>query len=82
MFLYSCNHAPYPTTIRNLIDENEKWQEYVKNQQLNILPNQNGVFCDVGKLRVDVDILEEYKDILMDLVQIFSPRNLIRHNIA
>lgn len=51
----------------NLIDENEKWQEYVKNQQLNILPNQNGVFCDVGKLCVDVDILEEYKDILMDM---------------
>lgn len=51
----------------NLIDENEKWQEYVKNQQLNILPNQNGVFCNVGKLCVDVDILEEYKNILVDL---------------
>lgn len=51
----------------NLIDENEQWQEYVKNQQLNILPNQNGVFCNVGKLRLDVDILEKYKDILLDL---------------
>lgn len=51
----------------NLIDENEKWQEYVKNRQLSILPNQNGVFCNVGKLHIDVDILEEYKDILMDL---------------
>ena len=51
----------------DLIDENEEWQEYVNNQQLNILPNQNGVFCNVGRLHFDVDILEEYKDILMDL---------------
>ena len=51
----------------NLIDENKKWQEYVKNQQLHILPNQNGVLCNVGKLHIDVGILKEYKDILMDL---------------
>lgn len=51
----------------DLIDENEKRQEYAANQQLNILPNQNGVFCRVGKLCADVGVLEEYKDILLNL---------------
>ena len=50
-----------------MIDENEKRQEYAANQQLNILPNQNGVFCRVGKLCADVGVLEEYKDILLNL---------------
>ena len=50
-----------------LIDENEKWQTYVKNNQLSILPNQRGDFCSVASLCFDVDVLEEYKDILMDL---------------
>ena len=31
-----------------LIDENEKWQTYVKNNQLSILPNQRGDFCSVA----------------------------------
>lgn len=51
----------------DLIDENENWQTYVKNNRLNILPNQRGDFCSVASLYFDVDILEEYKDILMDL---------------
>lgn len=50
-----------------IIDENVKWQIFVKNNQLNILPNQNGDFCCVGSLYFDVDILEEYKDTLNDL---------------
>lgn len=50
-----------------LIDENEKWQICVKNSQLNILPNQRGDFCCVADLYFDVDILEEYKEILTDL---------------
>lgn len=59
-----------------LIDENEKWQAYVKNNQLNILPNQRGDFCSVASLYFDVDILEEYKDILMDLGQDIKARLL------
>ena len=51
----------------DLIDENEKRQEYAVNQRLNILPNQNGVFCRVGKLCADAGVLEEYKDILLSL---------------
>ena len=50
-----------------IIDENEKWQIFVRHNQLNILPNQKGEFCCVASLYYDIDILEEYKEILSDL---------------
>lgn len=50
-----------------LIDQNKEWQGYVDNKELRILPNQNGVFCAIGDLYFDVDILEKYKDILYEL---------------
>lgn len=65
----------------DLIDENEKRQEYAANQQLNILPNQNGVFCRVGKLRADAGVLEEYKDILLSLGEDVKDR-LLHLNIG
>lgn len=50
-----------------IIDENEKWQTFVQHNQLNILPNQREKFCCVDSLYYDIDILEEYKEILTDL---------------
>lgn len=50
-----------------IIDENEKWQTFVKHNLLNILPNQRGEFCCVDSLYYDIDIMEEYKEILTDL---------------
>lgn len=50
-----------------LIDENKEWQEYASSHQINILPNQNSFFCGVGELYFDVNILEEYKEILKNL---------------
>lgn len=51
----------------DLIDENGEWQDYVWINILRVLPNQNGIFCEVGKLYYDVDVLEEYKLILREL---------------
>jgi hypothetical protein len=51
----------------DLIDANKEWQDYVRLNPINILPNQNGEFCAVSKLYFDVDILEEYKNILNEL---------------
>ncbi|MCM1494528.1 MAG: ATP-binding protein [Bacteroides sp.] len=48
----------------NPIDENKGLQTYVASDQINIIPNQNGVFCHVGELYFDKDILDKYKDIL------------------
>ena len=50
-----------------IIDENEKWQTFVQYNQLNILPNQREKFCCVDSLYYDIDIMEEYKEILTDL---------------
>lgn len=50
-----------------IIDGNEERQTFVKNNQLNILPNQRGNFCCVASLYYDVDVLKEYKEILTDL---------------
>lgn len=50
-----------------IIDQNEKWQTFVQYNQLNILPNQRGKFCCVDSLYYDIDIMEEYKEILTDL---------------
>lgn len=50
-----------------IIDENEKRQTFVQHNQLNILPNQREKFCCVDSLYYDIDILEEYKEILTDL---------------
>lgn len=51
----------------NLIDDNRNFQTYVASNQINIIPNQNGVFCHVGELYFDKNILEKYKDILKQL---------------
>ena len=51
----------------DLIDENKEWQDYVWKNSLRVLPNQNGIFCEVRKLYYDVDVLEEYKAILREL---------------
>lgn len=48
----------------NLIEDNRNLQTYVATEQINIIPNQNGVFCHVEELHFDKEILDEYKDIL------------------
>lgn len=48
----------------NLIEDNRNFQTYVAAEQINIIPNQNGVFCHVEELYFDKKILDEYKDIL------------------
>ena len=48
----------------NLIEDNRNLQTYVAVEQINIIPNQNGVFCHVEELYFDKEILDEYKDIL------------------
>ena len=39
-------------------------QTYVANEHINIIPNQNAVFCHVEELYFDKGILDQYKDIL------------------
>ena len=51
-----------------LISKTKGAVDYIKNNKISIFPNQNGVFCTLDKLSVDVDIDEIYKDIL-NLVQ-------------
>ena len=38
--------------------------DYIKNSQIRIFPNQNGDFCSLNELSVDVGVDEVYKDIL------------------
>lgn len=51
-----------------LISKTKGAVDYIKNNKISIFSNQNGVFCTLDKLSVDVDIDEIYKDIL-NLVQ-------------
>lgn len=48
----------------NLIEDNRSLQTYVATEQINIIPNQNAVFCHVEELYFDKGILDQYKDIL------------------
>lgn len=48
----------------DLIEENKSLQTHVASEHINIIPNQNGVFCYVAGLCFDKDILDGYKDIL------------------
>ena len=48
----------------NLIEDNRNLQTYVATEQINIIPNQNDVFCHVEELYFDKGILDQYKDIL------------------
>ena len=79
--LYEAGWEEWLNNYYDLIDENEKRQEYAANQWLNILPNQNGVFCRVGQLRADAGVLEEYKDILLSLEEDVKDR-LLHLNIG
>ena len=35
--------------------------DYIKNNKISIFPNQNGVFCTLDKLSVDVDLMKYIK---------------------
>lgn len=50
-----------------LIDKSNEWQKYLLMEEINILPNQNGEFCGIGKLYYDAGVLDEYKQILEEL---------------
>lgn len=47
-----------------LISKNKSIIEYIKTNHVSIFPNQNGSFCTLDTLSVDLDIDEAYKDIL------------------
>ena len=51
----------------DLIDENKSRQDYVISNEIKVFPNQNGVFSSVAGVYLDVDILDEYKKILIIL---------------
>lgn len=48
----------------DLISENKTLQTYISSNKIKVIPNQNGVFCDITELMFDNNILEEYKEIL------------------
>jgi hypothetical protein len=48
----------------NLISENKTLQTYIISNKIKVIPNQNGVFCDIAELKFDNEISAEYKDIL------------------
>ncbi|MCH5345011.1 MAG: ATP-binding protein [Acetatifactor sp.] len=48
----------------DLVEQDNIFQTYITSEQMNIIPNQNGVLCCVGKLCYDKNVLEGYKDIL------------------
>ena len=48
----------------DLISEEKELQTYITTNQIKVIPNQKGVFCSVGKLYCDKDIIPEYKGIL------------------
>ncbi|WP_252254344.1 ATP-binding protein [Clostridium sp. ZBS12] len=48
----------------DLISEEKELQTYIAANQIKVIPNQNGVFCSVGKLYYDKNIIPEYKEIL------------------
>lgn len=47
-----------------LISKNKSIIEHIKTNHVSIFPNQNGSFCTLDTLSVDLDIDEVYKDIL------------------
>lgn len=47
-----------------LIGKHKIGQTYILNENIKIFPNQNGDFCSAGTLRKDLDVDENYKDVL------------------
>ncbi|MBW7473984.1 ATP-binding protein [Paenibacillus oenotherae] len=48
----------------DLISDNKNFQTYISSNKIKVIPNQNGVFCGIEELKLDNEILAEYKDIL------------------
>lgn len=48
----------------DLVSENRVLQTYITSNMIKVIPNQNGVFCSIAGLKIDNEILAEYKDIL------------------
>lgn len=50
--------------LYTLIAKKKSAVDYIRNNQVSIFPNQNGYFCSLDKLLVDLSIDDEYKEIL------------------
>lgn len=50
--------------LYKLISKSKNIMEYIKTNHVSIFPNQNGCFCSLDTLSIDLGIDEAYKDIL------------------
>ena len=65
--LNECRWKEWLLKYYALADEKKEWQSRIASEKLHVLPNQNGTFCAIGDLYFDVNILENYKEILYEL---------------